>query len=272
MAKTKEPKTTAEAIYELQAAQFRDNEKVLRRVVTEQDGELSPSDVMHFACQPLYDVSMSIASVDGRISLRREIGRVAEALRLEKLVGLPGDREKHEDQRASHKAAMESEIPNLEQQLRILQNQIDAMQAKDRENDKRSEQIAKGLRDLESLAPPMVRKEVDATLQKLQSSELAKEIRAKRSRRDMIQNVLKLSSESEQALLHASAQKHNGRPELIQRTEQGTCVNHAKWSAYIAELRQELAAIDAKLPELEKTYSTEEADVKAMLRVYGYGD
>ena len=263
---------TAEVGRERRLAEAREELLFRRHALLAEGEEPSPDELRLLATAVPRSVSESDHAYRERLNkyLRRQEARVARIVALQVEAGSPSERKVADGLARKTAAELEAKSPTLEEQIRELQKQLDALRlAADNAQtaaDVRHAAVA-GLHD-KRLLPPFVADQL-ASIERRHSHDFGKELINLEARRTQIEALLALNVTSPEGLqsakLHVGGNSRFGPDEFERREHMFFCsrTNHGistsvvtgqirldRWATYLADLRDELATVESRISEI----------------------
>jgi hypothetical protein len=203
------------------------------------------------------------------VTIREQLRRMTNVLRLESIAGSPADREAAGIEATTAASVLGKESPKIIDQIEKLQSKLNGLERDARLSAKRVTEQSEAVQQLRGLCPEHVFKSVNAKRNLLDQT-LMRSILDIETRINEIECCLAPSKYPTEAAYLESLER--SFPGAVNRTNHGQMFRRqltAQWPSIRAEIENELAELQAKIEPLQTQYDTELARIEKPLSYYG---
>ncbi len=197
-----------------------------------------------------------------QVSLRRELDRVANRMRLEAIAGTP---ERRAELESALEAAQEAAkaAPAKREQAQKLLDEATQLESAALSLQRRLDEAYNAQRQMRELVPQLVQLEHQARMHELRASELGHQLRSLQTQKKVWESVAVMSTDDRQALLHCQALARED-PSHVAAPIDGE-MNRVGFEEYRAQVRRELPELTRQLAETQAEYEAKVAELESLL-------
>lgn len=205
--------------------------------------------------------------------ISRELGRVHDLRNWKPRAGTNVEYVEAVELHAALSKSVPKKVSELQSKRDEIQGKIDDENAKLEHAQSRLDEMDYARKRLRDLVPPHIRKKYEDEMGIFQTSPAAERMRALKSRRTTIQNILEKMSKVDAStiraiFLYCESHLRSAIPPPSTSFETNFSLNEQAWSEHLSSLRVELVGIEAEIPGLQIENDEIISEIETILDYY----